>query len=1299
MELNDIQERRRAILSPAHAFVWASAGTGKTHTLTLRALSELLTAPFRSKDEPDLRSLYDARDRSSRLEAARQIVGSIVLTTFTRKAAAEMQTRLAAYLDRIARAPDEPGLGDSSNNDPLFGELLSIVTEEIERDERPESPGRRLRLGAEALAHWSSEMRISTLHSLAASILARHPFESGLGPHVRFAREDESDWTDVPERLLDRWWGGPAQQEPELASALEEVLQVADIPQIRRWLDAAQEFPWIASLEWGREANVQERDPAEAQPTGPPSAQSPSHDLSTALDACRALIHILGRPFGNRFSETWRQFVGHVDRVEAWLREASAEPRPEDTAKATLTGESAPGAPTLSRNSSADHQPLLLSTEFGQTSGKDFPYLFRGVDSVGLRVLGGFCRFLERPGRCLFLAEEPNKQVQRALEALDPPQRRYFEQPSRLIDPLVGAALSGPCALAWEAFKRVLERFRRWSRGAGVRELGLVTFDDMIRRTVGLLERHPHVLKAERDRMRVLLVDEFQDTDPRQLRLIADLLRRSREDDHEIVGFFVGDRKQSIYRFRGTDIDAISRFRDRYGELLGGAAPRSRLSSRGPADAGDRRFLTQWKALQSDRPSEAGAEPIEELQLTTNFRCLPPLAGFANRFFQEVTPLAGPEEALDPYRKIEDGPVLWQVVQDARDAAAPNAAEARKWASSVAVQEVRRLAEEGLVWAEMTLLVRKESELTPLLEALAEAGIPTVSSGSRTFYRRPEVLDLLNLLIALHHRDDSLATAAAARSPYIGLDGAGIEKLRREISGGDLLHAESPLPDEIDASVAARIDRLRVLAAGRASADSDEWLDQVFSLFPLHAYLHPSDREGRCLMRAQSLLERFREELVSGSAAPLVWLLRQRERADRGDFHETDLGEDVSSADQTIDAVQVLTIHRAKGLENRAVIVCGWQSVLEEMAGEFPSRRPPEVLRVRSGGERLKGVRLPWGPFTVESPQYADALQAEMEAGRREAARLAYVAATRARDRLILISAAHRRSKVSPEVDSLLRAAGSSVQVGWETSGTGLRPVVSTGRGLSHDLWPGILSIRTTIPGPVESIGSEPEATCPPGYRELWRERLRPRMPEELWHSPTDAERGEGCDAHEDEAVAAAGEWGGPDLASNAQTPSGATPEQPSSLFGEEGADPRIVGILVHRYLEYYLNDAEFRHESLRLLAEESTEPPSLRRAARLLRRFYQGQVRDPRGRACIERVRRSRLLGRELPLYLKLDDQLWFGVLDLALEDERGIVGVDFKTSAEPDLEEEARQERIYSEALRRLYPDDPVRFEFWRF
>ena len=79
--------------------------------------------------------------------------------------------------------------------------------------------------------------------------------------------------------------------------------------------------------------------------------------------------------------------------------------------------------------------------------------------------------------------------------------------------------------------------------------------------------------------------------------------------------------------------------------------------------------------------------------------------------------------------------------------------------------------------------------------------------------------------------------------------------------------------------------------------------------------------------------------------------------------------------------------------------------------------------------------------------------------------------------------------------------------------------------------------------------------------------------------------------------------------------------------------------------------------------------------------------------------MRAARILGREVPVYLQDNGQAWHGIIDLVLEEEGIIRAIDYKTTPEQDPlpDTYAQQQRIYSEALRRLFPDQDVAFEFW--
>ena len=1147
--LPDANARRQAVLTHSHAFVWAGAGTGKTHTLTLRALYLLLNAPFWDASQAALLDLYSSTDREKRMRAARRIIRSLVLTTFTRKAAAEMQTRLYGYLERLTRPAD-----DFPTDDPLLEEVVSALTANLQSSRLDDAP-QRLRRGAAALAELAAELQVSTLHSFAASILRRHPLLAGIPPQARFAREDESDLTGLPRQLVERWWTRQALSDPEIEADLSEVLKAVPLEQVNRWLEAAVEHPWIA-----KQGERSTENPERVQ-----------RELEEALGACRRLIEVVPRRGSKGASAVWKEFARRVEQARA------------------------------------------------------------GQDGS----LTQLSRFLRRHPR-LFLEGDPYSSLQAALPELSEEQRFYFQQSSNLDRAVVRAALKTELAAPWEAFQRVLRRFGEWVRDASVRELNLVTFDDMIRLAVRLLENHSQVRKRERERLRALLVDEFQDTDPGQLRLISALLKRTSRKGHQVLGFFVGDLKQSIYRFRGADLGSIQHFYKEY---------------------------TRLAAL---------AAPPESYQLTTCFRSLGPVVDFVNRFFQDPVPLSRAEEHLFAFRKPGSGPTAaptpqWSLVQK-EGAAELKAGQERQLLAWEAVRSVQRLEQKGVSLGQISLLVRKERELNPLLEALDRAAIPAVSSGARTFYRQPEVLDLINLLIACHHPGDRLAAAAVLRSPIVDLDDRIIDQFLPAIQEGRLFHSQSALPNGLPEGPRRRIEEVRRLVDQRLRMDSLSWLNEVRQALPQSAYVRPHDREGRSLIRIDRLMSRYLS-VASGQSAqpPLVWLIEQRQRADRGDHFDADLGEDVSAADESVDAVRVLTVHKAKGLENRVVIVYGWQAVLEDMQGEFPGGRIPQLLDILGAqGEPLREFRLPFGRLWIESERFQEGLQEEKANNRREAMRLAYVAATRARDRLELLSAHPLRRPLPTALQQLLKEAGRQ-----------LEQLPEDQTVLACD---GTLRIRRCVPSPPDQKAADSPilAFDQERYLALWQAReASMKAPARLWFSPTDSE-------HPGEE-----EW---------------SPVEESDLL--EGtatgqrASNRVTGILVHRYLELHLGEPDFQPRGLDLLARGENCPLEAReRAGHILERFFSGLSCDPAGRPYRIRLQECRIVARELPVYLQVEGRPCYGVIDLVLESGQGILGVDYKSTPvrRPLPGAYARQRQIYSQALRGLYPNREVTFEFW--
>lgn len=232
----DLQERIKAVVTENHAFISASAGTGKTHTLTLRAIYLLLTGEAQRLYTP-------SASRRELQKAARDSVRSLVLTTFTKKASAEMQARVFRYLNRITGTGgrDELEKELEKSGDTLFLEVLGDILRRV-----PGEDFRLLQRGAQALIERAPELQISTLHSFANTLLSSYPVESGIPLDARFQSEDDPEGLDRESRLVDIW----LQREvldgnSELSDYLEKVLACLSLDDFKTILKESILRDWL----------------------------------------------------------------------------------------------------------------------------------------------------------------------------------------------------------------------------------------------------------------------------------------------------------------------------------------------------------------------------------------------------------------------------------------------------------------------------------------------------------------------------------------------------------------------------------------------------------------------------------------------------------------------------------------------------------------------------------------------------------------------------------------------------------------------------------------------------------------------------------------------------------------------------------------------------------------------------------------------------------------------------------------------------------------------------------------------
>ncbi len=490
---------------------------------------------------------------------------------------------------------------------------------------------------------------------------------------------------------------------------------------------------------------------------------------------------------------------------------------------------------------------------------------------------------------------------------------------------------------------------------------GTLIFDDLILGPRDLLRTRPDAVRALRARYDVLLIDEFQDTDPLQVDIA---LAFGTDPDTGCLEpgrlFLVGDPKQSIYRFRRADMAIYSSTAD----LVKGAG---------------------------------GAFPAFVL----NRRSRPIIVDWVNAVFASLIG-AGDHPALQPpYREIEAdrqdelvGPGVAIIGGESQDAAPLlRLREARQIAAlcRAAVEEGWQVADRGgaarpASYRDIAILIPTRNILLPLQRALARAGIPHRIEGGSLIYQTQEVRDLLNCLAAIDDPADEVAVVGALRCPAFAC--SDVDIARHKAAGGSFGYL-SPNLAKHEGLVA---DALRVLAdchARRRESPIAALIERFVADRGLAEIGVLVDASRDSFRRMRFVVEQARAFEAAGpeSLRSFVSWLEQRAGKDM-------LDNDGAALDDDEDAVRVLTIHRSKGLEFPIVFLAGLAAAPNKRVPVFASDAADERYAVCIGA-KTRGESFELGDTTALH-------QIEREHADAEFNRLLYVAATRARDHLVI---------------------------------------------------------------------------------------------------------------------------------------------------------------------------------------------------------------------------------------------------------------------------------------------------------
>jgi ATP-dependent helicase/nuclease subunit A len=752
---------------------------------------------------------------------------------------------------------------------------------------------------------------------------------------------------------------------------------------------------------------------------------------------------------------------------------------------------------------------------------------------------------------------------------------------------------------------------------------GILDFQDLLILSRNLLRDNKEVREYFQKNFRYLLVDEFQDTDPLQVEVVFFLAEEGAQANRwEEVGlqpgklFLVGDPKQSIYRFRRADIETYEKARER-------------LISKG-----------------------AGVDIVQ------NFRTVPSILSWVNRVFSG---LIQPSEGgtfqpayvplvPHPERKevIEDRPAVLLLAPppdfDVREASAAKVREDEAQSVAALIEEMT-VGGSGKRWMlhdkkegkprpvsyrDMAILFPALTGIDAYEEALKGRGIPYRLEGGKEFYMRQEVRSLLCCLKAVDNPADSISLVAALRSAFFGFSDE--EIFLFTVSGNRLSYLQPPAAGAEEFSEALSL--LKDLHGRRNSRPISATVSDLLSRTKAMEFSLLRQGGEQMAANLRKVLEQaraFEGESQATFRRFVEWLgTREEEGAREGESPWSEEGEE---------NVKLMTIHKAKGLEFPVVF-------LANLAGERRRRQDFIPLRLQGTFEMRIG--------NFQTAGYASALEQEKAKMEAEDRRLFYVAATRARDYLVLPLFWGKRGRGFFSLLEEKLPPFESMEPGALIDGQ-----LIVGRG-SFQLHP-----AEKPPMRLDLDESEKEEKTPWERRLQWKEKL--------------------------EAVKEKASIGLPLLAPSSADPSTLDlpsrcldewiEREPSRKKGEEGGIS--FGLAFHGVLERLDLSGGSNLEGLcRMETFEYSIPGSAEKLEAMVRRCLDHPL--------MKRVRKAKRLFREVPFSVSLEGKLVEGKIDLLFEEEGGWVIVDYKTD---DVSGEALEQRFQSYREQGLWYECAVR------
>jgi ATP-dependent exoDNAse (exonuclease V) beta subunit len=766
---------------------------------------------------------------------------------------------------------------------------------------------------------------------------------------------------------------------------------------------------------------------------------------------------------------------------------------------------------------------------------------------------------------------------------------------------------------------------------------GRLDFTDLLIRARDLVKENAEARAWLQSRFSHIFVDEFQDTDPLQAEL---LLLLSADDAAQtdwlqvtpVAGklFIVGDPKQSIYKFRRADVLLYQEIRER-------------LTSRG----------------------------VEVLYLTKSFRSVEPLQGCINAAFapEMVEDLGGGQAGYVPLEQCRGtiggqpavvavpAPRPYGALRIRKDKIAECLPDAIAAFTAWLIHESgwRVCGEDGelrpLGRGDIAILFRRftnygDDVTRPYVRALEARDIPHLLVGSKSFHEREEVETLRAACQAIEWPDDELAVYATLHGSLFAITDGLLLRYRTGVGRLHPLARRDAIAVEVDfRPVAEALDVLRELHWSRNRRAISDTLNALLGATRAHAGFVFRPGGNQVLGNVHRVIDLARSFEAGGGLSFRSFVEELNARAERTEVAEAPVVEEAA------EGVRLMTVHAAKGLEFPVVI-------LADMNANIQSGDPDRYIDTQ---RRLCATRLLWcAPHELIEN---DAIERERE--RAEGVRVAYVAATRARDLLVVpvVGDEEREGWLAPLNKALYpkrdRWRWATVPSGCPKFGhrsvlerpieyergeeVSVRPGAHRPREGSHEVvwWdPQVLALNAEekfgLPGK-DMLMDDGDASL--GAYEAWRSRR-----EDLIASGSIASLQVFTPSEADEAP----------TGFDVEVAYEATVRDPGRPGG------RRFGSLVHGILREALFETSAARDIAQSLARTAGATDEETEAAI---RAVEEASRHP----LIDRARRAARVNRELPLMYRLEDgRVLEGVADLAFLKNQAWTLVDFKTDAD---------------------------------